>query len=102
MTAGQVSDYTGATALLDSLPQAQSMLADRGYDADWFRDVLQEKGITPSIPGRKIPNKTAKYDQRWYKRRNLIEIMFGRLKGAVPIQKLTVSNRPKTDYVAPP
>lgn len=54
MTAGQVSDYTGAAALLDSLPKAQWMLADRGYDADWFRDALQEKGITPCIPGRKI------------------------------------------------
>ena len=80
MTAGQVSDYTGAAALLDSLPKAQWMLADRGYDADWFRDALQEKGITPCIPGRKIRNKTVKYDKRRYKRRNRIEIMFGRLK----------------------
>lgn len=78
MTAGQVSDYTGAAALLDSLPKAQWMLADRSYDADWFRDALQEKGITPCIPGRKIRSKTAKYDKRRYKRRNRIEIMFGR------------------------
>src|SRR3546814_4659957 len=41
LTAGPVSDYTGAAALLDSLPNAQWMLADRGYDADWFRDALQ-------------------------------------------------------------
>ena len=53
MTAGQVSDYTGAAALLDSLPAAQWMLADRGYDADWFRDALEERGIKPYIPGRK-------------------------------------------------
>jgi transposase len=32
--AGQVSDYTGAAALLNSLPAAEWMLADRGYDAD--------------------------------------------------------------------
>ena len=38
MTAGQVSDYTGAAALLSSLPGADWLLADRGYDADWFRD----------------------------------------------------------------
>src|SRR3546814_10315547 len=79
LTAGPVSDYTGAAALLDSLPNAQWMLADRGYDADWFRDALQEKGITPCIPGRKIRNTTVKYDKRRYKRRNRIEIMFGRL-----------------------
>ena len=40
MTAGQVSDYTGAEALLDSLPKADWLLGDRGYDADWFRDAL--------------------------------------------------------------
>ena len=80
MTAGQVSDYIGAAALLDELPKAQWLLADRGYDADWFRDALQEKGITPCIPGRKSRNKAIKYDKRRYKRRNRIEIMFGRLK----------------------
>src|SRR3546814_16647453 len=80
MTAGQVSDYIGAAALLDELPKAQWLLTDRGYDADWFRDALQEKGITPCIPGRKSRNKAVKYDKRRYKRRNRIEIMFGRLK----------------------
>ena len=54
MTAGQVSDYTRAAALLDSLPKGQWMLGDMGYDADWFRDALQEKRITPCIPGRKM------------------------------------------------
>src|SRR3546814_2060926 len=80
LTAGQVSDYIGAAALLDELPKAQWLLTDRGYDADWFRDALQEKGITPCIPGRKSRNKAVKYDKRRYKRRNRIEIMFGRLK----------------------
>ena len=40
MTAGQVSDYTGAAALLGSLPSADWLLADRGYDVDWFREAL--------------------------------------------------------------
>jgi len=53
ITAGQVSDYTGAAALLDDLPKAWWMLADRGYDAEWFRDALEQKGIKPCIPGRK-------------------------------------------------
>jgi transposase len=57
MTAGQVSDYTGAAALLDDMPAAQWLLGDRGYDADWFRDALQAKGIQPCIPGRKIPQR---------------------------------------------
>ena len=56
------------------------MLADRGYDADWFIEALKDKGITVRIPGRKSRQKTVKYDKRRYKRRNRIEIMFGRLK----------------------
>lgn len=44
MTAGQVSDYTGAAALLGSLSKAEWLLADRRYDADWFRKVLKDRG----------------------------------------------------------
>jgi transposase len=80
MTAGQVSDYTGAAALLDSLPAAEWLIADRGYDADWFREALKDKGIRPCIPGRKSRGRAVRYDKRRYKRRNRIEIMFGRLK----------------------
>ena len=80
MTAGRVSDDTGAAALLDDLLKAQWLLADRGYDADWYRDALQAKGITPCIPGRKSRIMPIKYDKRRYKSRSRIEIMFGRLK----------------------
>jgi len=80
MTAGQVSDYTGAAALLGSLPAAEWLIADRGYDADWFRDALKDKGIRPCIPGRKSRAKAVRHDKRRYRRRNRIEIMFGRLK----------------------
>jgi transposase len=80
MTAGQVSDYTGAAALLGSLPSAVRLLADRGYDAGWFRDTLKDNGIKPCIPGRKSRAAPVKYDKRRYKRRNRIEYMFGRLK----------------------
>ena len=80
MSAGEISDYTGAAALLSSLPSAQWLLADRGYDADWFREGWENKGIKPCIPGRKSRTKPVKFDKRRYKRRNRIEIMFGRLK----------------------
>ncbi|MFN4101253.1 MAG: transposase, partial [Pararhodobacter sp.] len=80
MSAGQVSDYTGAAALLDTIPQADWLLADRGYDADWLGKALQDRGIKAGIPGRNSRKKTVKYDKRRYKRRNRIEIMFGRLK----------------------
>lgn len=64
MTAGQVSDYTGARALVSSLPAADWLLGDRGYDADWFREALVGMGITPCIPGRKSRDKAIKYPSR--------------------------------------
>ena len=80
VTAGPVSDYIGARALLSSLPKVDWLLGDRGYDADWFRDALKDKGIRACIPGRKQRKTPVRYDRRRYKRRNRIEIMFGRLK----------------------
>ncbi|AMY71652.1 transposase, IS4 family protein [Frigidibacter mobilis] len=77
MSAGQTSDYTGTAALLGNIPKAQWLLADRGYDADWFREALQDMGIRPCIPGRKVRKKPIRYDKCRYKRRNRIEIMFG-------------------------
>ena len=66
--------------MLGSLPKAEWLLADRGYDADWFREALKDKGIKACIPGRKSRAEPVKHDKRRYKRRNRIEIMFGRLK----------------------
>ena len=80
LTEGQVSDYKGAALLMDALPDAKELLADRGYDADWFRDALLAKGITPCIPPKKNRKRPASYDKILYKQRHKIEIMFGRLK----------------------
>jgi transposase len=67
MTAGQVSDYTGAAALLSSLPGAEWLIADRGYDTDWLREALRGKGVRP-------------YDKLRNGRRKRIETIFSRLK----------------------
>ncbi|MEY3533019.1 MAG: hypothetical protein RI979_1043 [Pseudomonadota bacterium] len=83
MTSGAGGNHsidTGAAALLGSLPADELLLADRGYDADWFRDAFQDKGIGPCIPGRKSRGKRVRYDKRRYKRPNRIEIMFERPK----------------------
>ena len=52
LSEGQMSDYKGAALMLDALPRAKALLGDRGYDADWFRDALAERGITPCIPSK--------------------------------------------------
>ena len=32
--------------MIDAFPKARTLLADKGYDADWFRDALAERKIT--------------------------------------------------------
>jgi hypothetical protein len=49
---------------MNSLPEAEWLLVDRGYDADWFREVLVDKGTKPCIPRRKSRKKTVKYPFR--------------------------------------
>jgi transposase len=75
-----LSDYQGAALLLPALPKAKELLADRGYDADWLRDALIEKGIMPCIPSKKNRKIQIEYDQELYKQRHKVENMFGRLK----------------------
>lgn len=80
LSAGQTSNHVGARALLLSLPPAKVLLADRGYDADWFRDALADRGITACIPSRKRRNVPAAHDSILYRQRHRIENAFGRLK----------------------
>jgi transposase len=80
LTAGQVSDFKGAALLVDQFPAANHLLADKGYDADWFRKALLEKGITPCIPSKKNRKQQIPHDKKLYKQRHKVENMFGRIK----------------------
>jgi transposase len=55
LSEGQMSDYKGAALMMAALPPAKAMLADRGYDADWFRSALLARGITPLHPVENKP-----------------------------------------------
>jgi len=80
LSEGQMSDYKGAALMLDALPKAKALLGDRGYDADWLRQALADRGIEPCIPSkinRKVP---IPHDRILYRQRHKIENMFGRLK----------------------
>lgn len=80
LTAGQESDYKGAKRLLHQLPKAKELIADRGYDADWFLAALKKKGIVPCVPPRKHRKVQRRYDKTLYKQRHKVEIMFNRIK----------------------
>ena len=80
LSEGQTSDYKGAALMIHAFPKAKVLLGDRGYDADWFRNSLIERGINPCIPSksnRKIP---IPHDQALYRQRHRVEKMFGNLK----------------------
>lgn len=80
LTAGQVSDYRGAGVLLDTLPAADLMIADRGYDADWLRTALHTAGIEACIPPKRNRVKPVYFNRSLYKTRYKIENMFAKLK----------------------
>lgn len=80
LSGGQASDYLGARALVSGLPSAEALIADRGYDADWFRNTLKDMGITPCIPSRRGRKTSIPYDADLYKHRHRIENSFARLK----------------------
>jgi transposase len=80
LSEGQMSDYKGAALMLTALPEAEELLGDKGYDADWFRKALAERGITPCIPSKSNRKKPIEHDRRLYQQRHKIENMFGRLK----------------------
>ena len=80
LSEGQMSDYKGAALILKALPKAKELLADKGYDAGWFRQALAERGITACIPSKSNRKKPIAHDRVLYRQRHKIENMFGRLK----------------------
>ena len=80
LSAGQCRDYIGARAHVATLPPAKYLLADRGYDADGYRESLEEKGITPCIASRKSRKIPIPHDEARYRNHHKIENSFARLK----------------------
>ena len=80
LTEGQMSDHRGAALILQALPPARQLIADRGYDSNRFRADLAARGITPCIPSTKSRKVPLPYDKVLYRQRHRIENMFGRLK----------------------
>ena len=56
------------------------LLGDKGYDSDFIRDDLAERGIEPVIPPRSNRSTPIEYDREAYKRRNLVERCVNRMK----------------------
>jgi transposase len=79
LSGGQVADVTVAARLTEDVIGC-TVIADRGYDSGAFRRELKGNNNIPVIPGRKNRKKEIVYDKQIYKKRGLIERIFGKLK----------------------
>ena len=80
LSEGQMSDHKGARLVLDALPPARNLIADRGYDSTWFRAALAAKGIQPCIPSSRSRKCPFACDKTLHRQRHKIENMFAKLK----------------------
>src|SRR6516164_4744285 len=58
----------------------KQLLADKAYDTNAFRAYLKKRKIRIVIPGKSNRKKRLRLDRTAYKKRNVIERCFGRLK----------------------
>ncbi len=80
LSAGQAYDGHTAEHMLTALPEGCRVLADRAYDSNAIRSLLEKQGaqaVIPSIPRR---NPVIPHDRECYKARNRIERFFNKLK----------------------
>jgi len=79
LTAGQVNDVTQAECLVRS--GEGDVVADRAYDSDAVVAHIEALGVRAIIPSRSHRKVTRAIDREVYRRRNVVEGWFGRLKG---------------------
>lgn len=80
LTGAEQADITQAPDLLDAIPTPQTVVADKGYDADTLIATIQEAGATAVIPPRSNRLRPRAWDRHRYRARHLIENLFARLK----------------------
>lgn len=79
ITPGQASDKTAAPLLLDTLPPG-TVIADRGYDSLAIVERVAARGGTAHIPTQSRVRLQRSVPPELYRRRNLIERFFCKLK----------------------
>ena len=80
LTCGQAHDNRLCSTLLQRLPRHARLLADRGYDADWIRAFVAERGAWANIPPKRNRTSSICFSPYLYKDRNLVERFFNKIK----------------------
>jgi len=80
LTAGQASDKAAAPGLLEQLAPASIVVADRGYDWQHLIDLVARRGGQAHIPTQRDRKVQRTVDPAIYRKRNLVERFFCKLK----------------------
>jgi transposase len=80
LSPGQMHDAPMAELLLHDLPEGTDVLADKGYDADWIRELIEDQGCTPVIPPKSNRTEDIPFSKHKYRKRNLVERCINKLK----------------------
>ncbi len=80
LTAGEAHDNRLAGRLLSRLKSVTMLLADRGYDADWIRDLVRQRGAWANIPPKRNRTEALCFSPYLYRARNLVERSFNKIK----------------------
>lgn len=80
LTPGQASDKTTFPQLIDGLRLARDVVADRGFFARAIIELIQARGAIAHIPSQSNVRIRRVVDPDVYRRRNLVERFFNKLK----------------------
>ena len=80
LTGGERHDSVPAQAMLARLPSDLRVIADAAYDSAELRRWLADRGSRVIIPNRKNRKQPYPFDAITYRRRNIVERTFCRLK----------------------
>lgn len=80
LSPGEMHDSQAARDLLAGLPADAVVIADKGYDADWIRELIEEQDAAPNIPMKSNRRERFCFSRRLYRERNLVERFFNRIK----------------------
>lgn len=80
LTAGQTHEGQIADTLPDHLGPRTIVLADKVYDADRIRELIQDQGATPNLPPKSNRRWKPCFSKRLYRERNLVERFLSKLK----------------------
>lgn len=80
VTAGQVNDCTQANRLLEGVQKTAHVIADKAYDTEGILQKIAELGASAVVPPKSDRKEQRYYDRELYKKRNLIERTFNKLK----------------------